>query len=116
MCGFACGKQGCCGFHASSPFCDCRSGALLEDWRRDCGRDEGPVEGAAAVGLEAGRPYSRSLAGVGGRWDGVSLWREAVVDILREVVGMLGRRWGGDLVWREGVVEVWGWVVLLLVG
>ena len=46
------------------------------------------MEGAAAAG-GAVEPCSRSLAGVGGRREGVSLWKEAVVDISRRLANVL---------------------------
>lgn len=54
------------------------------------GREDGLVDGGAAAVAGAAEPCSRSLAGVGGRRDGVSLCREAVVDISAKLSGASG--------------------------
>ena len=71
MWGFGCGKQGCEAFHGRSDFVD--------DARR-LWRDG--VRERACSWDGSGIPYSKSLAGVGGRFDGASECSEGWGDIV----------------------------------
>lgn len=77
----------------------------------DAGRDEGFVDGAAAV-AGAGEPYSRSFAGVGRRREGVSLWSDVVADMSGGAVDMIDntsarewRRYNRGLANGDGIAE-----------